>query len=61
MGRPIVAMKRLVYRVFMRWYLAPILEQQNAFNRSVATVLRELTARQLELQRAVAQGQPDSR
>ncbi len=49
LGRPIVAAKRFVYRFFMRWYLAPLIEQQNAFNRSVAAALRELTARQLEL------------
>lgn len=58
LGRPIVAAKRFVYRVFMRWYVAPLIEQQNAFNCSVAAVLRELTARQLELQRTVAEKQP---
>ena len=61
LGRPIVAAKRFVYRVFMRWYLAPLIEQQSAFNRSVAAALRELAARQLELQRAVAPGQSDPR
>ena len=55
LGRPIVAAKRFVYRFFMRWYLAPLVEQQNAFNQSVAVALRELAARQLELQRALAQ------
>ena len=55
LGRPIVAAKRLVYRFFTRWYLAPLIEQQNAFNRSVAAALRELTARQLELRRELAQ------
>ena len=55
LGRPIVAAQRFVYRCFMRWYLAPLIEQQNAFNRSVAAALRELTARQLELQRELAQ------
>lgn len=59
LGRPIVALKRVVYHVFLRWYLAPLVEQQNAFNRSVASALRELTARQLELQRALAQERPD--
>ena len=55
LGRPIVAAKRFVYRFFMRWYLAPLVEQQNAFNQSVAVALRELAARQVELQRALAQ------
>ena len=52
---PIVVAKRFVYRFFMQWYLAPLIEQQNAFNRSVAAALRELTAWHLELQRALAQ------
>ena len=51
LGRPIVAAKRFVYRCFMRWYLAPLIE----FNRSVAAALRELMARQRELQRELAQ------
>ena len=55
LGRPIVAAKRFVYRCFMRWYLAPLIEQQNAFNRSVAAALRELMARQRELQRELTQ------
>ena len=46
LGRPIVAAKRFVYRFFMRWYLAPLVEQQTAFNQSVAVALRELAARQ---------------
>jgi hypothetical protein len=60
LGKPIVAAKRLVYQVFMRWYVAPLIEQQNAFNRSVAEVMRELAGWQRELQmRELAPRQPE--
>lgn len=40
-GRPIVLAKRLV-RIGLRWYINPIVEQQNAFNDSVVTALYAL-------------------
>lgn len=43
LGRPIVMAKRLV-RIGLRWYINPIVEQQNAFNDSVVTALYALQA-----------------
>jgi hypothetical protein len=53
-GRPLVFAKKVVYRLFMRWYMRAIVEQQTAFNRAVTTALQDLHARQLMLAEALA-------
>jgi hypothetical protein len=40
-GRPLVFVRR-VMRLTLRWYINPIVEQQNLFNQAVVRVLHEL-------------------
>ena len=55
-GWPIVFTKRVVYRLFMKWYLRSVLQQQNAFNRAVTLALQDLYERQRTLTDAIAGG-----
>ena len=45
-GTPIVFAKKVVYRLFMKWYMRSILQQQNDFNRAVSVALQDLYERQ---------------
>lgn len=45
-GKPIVFAKKVVYHLFMKWYLRSILQQQNEFNRAVSVALQDLYERQ---------------
>jgi hypothetical protein len=40
-GRPLVFLRRIM-RVSLRWYINPIVEQQNAFNQATVRALHEL-------------------
>ncbi len=55
LGPPIVFAKKVVYHVFMKWYLGSVLEQQTAFNRAVAVALQDLFEQQRSLARALAE------
>lgn len=46
-----VALAKRVMRLGLRWYINPIVEQQNAFNDAVVRALSTLDARQQELLR----------
>lgn len=60
-GRGLALTKRAM-RLALRWYINPIVEQQNAFNDAVVRALAALEARQLELQRRLdAAGEPPER
>jgi hypothetical protein len=48
---PLVVLMQRVMRLGLRWYINPIVEQQNAFNDSVVRALTELEIRQTELNR----------
>ncbi len=48
---PIVVLAQRVIRIALRWYINPIVEQQNAFNDAVVRALTELEMRQNELNR----------
>jgi hypothetical protein len=48
---PLVVLVQRVIRIGLRWYINPIVEQQNAFNDSVVRALTELELRQNELNR----------
>jgi hypothetical protein len=48
---PLVVFVQRVIRLGLRWYINPIVEQQNAFNDSVVRALTELEMRQSELSR----------
>ena len=54
-GPLMIFAKKAVHRVFMRWYLRPIVQQQNVFNRAVAGALYDLFERQRALERALAE------
>lgn len=53
LGIPIVFAKKVVYRLFMQWYLRSLVQQQNAFNRSVTIALQDLYERQRTLTEAL--------
>jgi hypothetical protein len=42
-GRPLVLFRRVI-RIALRWYINPIVDQQNAFNEAVVRALNELSA-----------------
>ena len=50
--RAIALVQRFVRRA-LRWYIAPIIQQQNSYNAAVAHTLQLLVASQLELAREV--------
>ena len=56
-GRFLVLGKR-VMRILLRWYINPIVEQQNAFNDAVVRSLYELQAENDQLRAALAE-RPD--
>jgi hypothetical protein len=49
-----VAYLKKATRVLLRWYINPIVEQQNRFNSAVARALVEMTAQQERLTRELA-------
>lgn len=55
LGPPIVFAKKVVYHLFMKWYLSSLLQQQTDFNRAVAVALQDLFERQRALARAIAE------
>jgi hypothetical protein len=54
LGGAIVAVRKAVYHLFLRWFTRPVLEQQNAFNQAASGLVQELVegqekaARQLQ-------------
>jgi hypothetical protein len=50
---PLIVFAQRVLRLGLRWYINPIVEQQNAFNDSVVRALTELEMRQSALDRRV--------
>jgi hypothetical protein len=48
---PVIVLAQRVIRLGLRWYINPIVEQQNAFNDSVVRALGELEMKQSELSR----------
>lgn len=59
-GRALALAKR-VTRLGLRWYINPIVEQQNAFNDAVVRALATLEARQQELMRRLEAGEGPGR
>lgn len=53
LGRGLALAKRAT-RIALRWYINPIVEQQNAFNDAVVRALAELESHQHELERKLA-------
>ena len=51
LGRLLVFARKAVFHVFLKWYLRPVLEQQNRAHRLLAQRLTALTAAHRELRR----------
>ncbi len=41
-GRVIVFVRKAFYKVFLKWFLRPVLEQQNGFNQAAARLIEDL-------------------
>jgi DNA-directed RNA polymerase subunit K/omega len=52
---PILVLARRAARLALRWYINPIVEQQNAFNEAVVRALYELETENYELRSKIAQ------
>lgn len=50
---PIIVLAQRVIRLGLRWYINPIIEQQNAFNDSVVRALGELEMKQADISRRI--------
>ncbi len=53
LGRWIVLARKAGYKLFGKWLVRPLLEQQNAFNQAVAAALQELLESEARLRRQV--------
>jgi hypothetical protein len=55
LGRLVVLSRKAFFKLFLKWFLRPVVEQQNAFNQAAGRLLQELveaqdrTARELRL------------
>ncbi|HVT57230.1 MAG TPA: hypothetical protein VHR45_02425 [Thermoanaerobaculia bacterium] len=54
-GRLIVWSRKAFFKIFLKWYLRPLLEQQNAFNQAAGRMLQELAEAQERLLRETHQ------
>jgi len=52
-GRALVFVRKAVFHLFFKWYMRPVLEQQNAFNQTAARLIQDLMQRQEQLARQV--------
>jgi hypothetical protein len=55
LGRLIVLARRVVYKLFLKWLLQPILEQQNGFSQAAAGLIEDLVESQERTAREVRQ------
>ncbi|HEX4497557.1 MAG TPA: hypothetical protein VIE43_17925 [Thermoanaerobaculia bacterium] len=55
LGKLIVLARRMVYKLFLKWLLRPILEQQNGFNQAAARLIEDLVESQERTAREVRQ------
>lgn len=53
-GRLLVLARKAMFKLFMKWYLHPVLQQQNAFNQAASRTLAELAAAEERLRRDLA-------
>ena len=54
-GGFLVLARKAVHKLFVRWYVRPILQQQNRFNSVAATLIRELVEENRALRRRLDQ------
>jgi len=57
-GRAIAYSKRGM-RIFLRWYINPIVDQQNTFNEALVRMIASLEERLQEIERQLSQRDPD--
>jgi hypothetical protein len=55
LGKLIVLARKAVYKLFLKWLLRPILEQQNGFNQAAARLIEDLVESQERTAREVRQ------
>jgi hypothetical protein len=48
-GRALVFVRKAVFHLFFKWYMRPVLEQQNAFNQTAARLIQDLMQRQEQM------------
>ncbi len=51
LGKWIVFVRKAFFHVFMKWYMRPVLEQQNAFNQTAGRLIQDLLQGQEKLAR----------
>lgn len=51
MGRWIVFARKAFFHLLMKWYMRPVLEQQNAFNQTASRLVQDLVQSQEKLAR----------
>lgn len=54
-GRLIVFVRKAFYKVFLKWFTRPVLEQQNGFNQAAARMIEDLVEAQERSQRELRQ------
>ncbi|HYU30542.1 MAG TPA: hypothetical protein VEW48_00130 [Thermoanaerobaculia bacterium] len=50
-GKWLVFLRKAFFHVFMKWYMRPVLEQQNAFNQTAGRLIQDLVQGQEKLAR----------
>jgi cell division protein FtsB len=53
LGRLLVFSRKAVFHLFMKWFLRPVLEQQNGFNQTASRLLQDLVQSQEALAKQV--------
>jgi hypothetical protein len=59
-GRLLVLARRAFFKLFMKWYLHPVLQGQNAFNQAVSRLLQQLAGEQERLRQELEALRPSS-
>jgi hypothetical protein len=52
-GRALVFLRKALFHVVFKWYMRPVLEQQNAFNQTASRLVQDLVQAQDRLARKV--------
>src|SRR3954454_3275815 len=55
LGRVIVLARKAVYKLFLKWFTRPVLEQQNGYNQAAARLIEDLVEAQERTARELRQ------
>jgi len=55
LGKLIVLVRKAFYKLFLKWFMRPVLEQQNGFNQAAAQLIEDLVESQERTAREVRQ------